>query len=126
MARKSTTSNRQRGLPNQSLDPLLSGPILRPAPVLLPLPPIPAVVAEVGDRRLWQPDRSTRPPHAARPGASRVVAGRTFNATRFADPRFVSICAKRKIRREVLFARGKTKKGARARRRRNFWSAVSC
>lgn len=46
---------------------------------------------------------------------------------RFADPRRTLICVRRKQRKEVLFAKRKTGKGARARhRRRNYFSEVSC
>lgn len=126
MARSKTSKRSgQRDFPNQSLDRLLTAP-LRPPPVLLPVPVMPAAVVEVGDRRLWQPDRSTRPPHAVRPGASRVVAGARPEALRFADPQLVAICVRRQVRREVLFALRKTRKGSGARRRKNFWSAISC
>lgn len=46
---------------------------------------------------------------------------------KFNVPREVALCVRRKQRREVLFAKRRTGKGARAvRRRRNFWSNVRC
>lgn len=127
MARRSKNTTSQRDFSTQSLDTLLTFR-LRPPPVLLPValsPPV-SQVLEAGDRRLFQPDRSTRPPHTVKAGASRVVAGRSLSATRFADPAFVAICRRRTIRREVLFAIKKTRAGARAPKRKNFWSDVSC
>jgi len=128
MARKRSTRQRDFSTPNQSLDVLLTFK-LRPPPRLLPLPfPVPqAVFASVGsDRRLYRPDRSTRPPATNKPGASRVQVGRRLSSLKFADPRFVSICVRRQQRKEVLFARKLTRKGAGAKKRKNFWSDISC
>ncbi|UDN67494.1 hypothetical protein [robinz microvirus RP_32] len=124
------SKNRQRDLSTQqfrSLDSLLSFK-LRPPPVLLPVPSFTQKqVLDSGDRRLFQPDRSTRPPHTPRPGSSRVVAtAQKLSALRFADPRFVAVCVRRKIRKEVLFALRKTRKGGGARKHKNFWSDISC
>lgn len=44
----------------------------------------------------------------------------------FALPERVMRCVQRKERREVLFAKRKTGKGARSPKRRNYWSAISC
>ena len=45
----------------------------------------------------------------------------------FGVPRKVELCVRRKQRREVMFAMRRTGKGSRAvRRRRNYWSGVSC
>lgn len=91
--------------------------------------PSPQYVAGLEDRRLYKPDRGLAPPAALNRNASRIVAPKYSPpfAVRFADPRLVSICAKRKIRREVLFALGKGgKRGRLNKPRRNFWSRVSC
>lgn len=128
MARRSnSTTLSQRDFQTQSLTRLLTLPIIRPMPPVLVHPPTRSEVLEVGDRRLFTPDRSTRPPRAARPGAARVIAA-TYpgSAVRFKDPRAVTICVRRKIRREVIFALGKRGKGARSPRKRNFWSEVRC
>jgi len=129
---RSNNNSRQRDFSNpnnQSLDSLLTFK-LRPAPVLIPVPspPTRSAVLSVGDRRQWQPDRSTRPPHSLRPGASRVMADayKRLHTLKFADPRFVGICVRRKIRREVLHALKRTKKGSGGAKRRNFWSDISC
>lgn len=65
-------------------------------------------------------------------GRSRPVS-RRYQATLFqADfpvfdrPLHVSVCIRRKQRREVLFAKKRTRSGRGGRRRRNKWSDVSC
>jgi len=111
----------------QSLESLLTFK-LRPPPNLLPLPSFTTQqVLDSGDRRTFEPGRSTRPPHTPRPGSSRVVAStRSLNSLKFADPRFVGICVRRHIRKQVLFALKKTRKGSSGGRKRNFWSEISC
>ena len=44
----------------------------------------------------------------------------------FSQPKQVAVCIRRKARREVLFAKNRTGKGARSRRTRNQWSDVKC
>lgn len=48
------------------------------------------------------------------------------NYFKFAVPEKVTVCVRRKQRREVLFAKRKTGKGAKARRRRNYYTAIHC
>lgn len=115
---------------NQSLAQLLT-PIYRPPIRLLPISSTltTADVLASGDRRLFQPDETTRPPHTARPGASRVQARPypyTMNTLGFQEPKMVAICVRRKQRREVIFAKRKHKKGSGGAKHRNFWSAISC
>lgn len=125
MAKKSNPNTSSAMSSTPSLDTLLLYK-LRPPPVLLPVPSFSySVVRQAGDRRFWQPDRTTRPPHAVKPGASRVVA-KNLNALRFADPRAVALCARRKIRKQVMFALRRTKKGSSGRKHRNFWSSITC
>lgn len=126
MAKKQTIQ-RDFSTPTQSLASLLAYQ-LRPAPVLLPVPTTITQydVLAAGDRRLFRPDESTRPPSTPKPGSSRVVVGKTLNAVRFTEPKMVSICVRRKIRKEVIFALGKRKKGSSSGKRKNFWSSVSC
>lgn len=125
----------------------------RPLPaVTVPRPTVPLrapqnFVARLEDRRLFHPDllptRGARPPasvfRAARVlversrtprrslGAFRPARGFQPGRLSFAEPDLVSLCAKRKIRKQVLHAKGKTGAGVRKRRpRRNFWSSISC
>lgn len=125
MARK-TNSQRDFTTPNQSLAQLLSFKI-RPAPLLLPVF-TPSAVLDSGDRRVFQPDRSIAPPHTPVRSSSRVVAplGGRLSTLRFQDPKLVAICVRRKQRKEVLFAKRKTRKGAGSRKHRNFWSDIKC
>lgn len=126
---KSSNISRSARSPNPTLDSLLSTFKPRPAPRLLPVPyhPQPVdVMPFAADRRRYDPTRSVSGPAAVTRGASRVVAGRKFNSLRFADPHLVGICARRQVRREVMFALRKTRKGSGASKRRNFWSAISC
>lgn len=44
----------------------------------------------------------------------------------FAVPEKVARCVRRKTRREVMFATRQTGKGARSRRKRDYWSNVRC
>lgn len=44
----------------------------------------------------------------------------------FDAPKEVAICVRRKARREVLFAKRRTRKGAGSRRYRNEWSNINC
>lgn len=126
--RDSSSSNGQRDLSTpRSLDALLAFKP-RPAPVLLHVP-----ASEIGDlrpiedRRTFTPDRHLTPPRSTRPGASRVVADpKSATTLKFADPAYVSLCERRSRRRQVLFAKRKTKKGSGSVKRRNFWSSISC
>lgn len=130
MARRKS-SKRQRDVTTPSLGPIHSNPLrlLPLSPIVVPLPPVSRdlVLAHGVDRRLFRPDRSTAPPAAVRRSAARVVAkGPHAYSLTFSDSRLVGLCVRRKVRREVLFALRKTRKGAGAKRRRNFWSNISC
>lgn len=88
-------------------------------------------VEPLSDRRAFVPDRSVSPVPASRRDAARVVAPATGPMRRLAfnHPRDVSICRRRKQRKEVLFAEkiaGQGGVGRGKKRRTNFWSTVSC
>lgn len=87
------------------------------------------------DLRHWLPDPAAAVFQANRPSTRlfdqpnvNKSGRRSSSATklRFAVPKDVGVCVRRKSRREVLFALRKTGKGARSRRRRNEWSGVTC
>lgn len=106
------------------------------------------------DRRLYRPDESTRPPTHRTPLASRVILQvikirkrkRQFHARLpwrkynpeyqakkqirlrlgFNIPRRLETCARRAIRKEVIFATKKAGKSGQKKPIRNFWSAISC
>lgn len=107
-----------------------------PAPLLQPLAPKPLKLLE--DRRAFHPTkhvepktvsarprqvlRAERSPSISRPHAAPYLSPRIG----LAKPDQVAMCIRRKTRREVIFAKGKTRKGAGARRTRNQWSDLSC
>jgi len=79
------------------------------------------------DRRLFRPDRSTAPPGSQRRSAVRLKPTTTPWGLRFSQPNLVSLCIRRKIRKQVLFALKRNKKGSGTKKRhRNFWSSISC
>lgn len=96
-------------------------------PVRLPvLAELEYALPSFGNRRRWHPER-LHPAGAMRRAADRLVAGRR-HTIRFAVPDLTAICLRRKIRREVLFARRSVPLagvGTHS-RRRNFWSSISC
>lgn len=77
------------------------------------------------DRRLYKPDRSIRPPGPVKRIHAKLEA-KNYGKVKFAVPKRIALCARREIRREVLFAKRKTGKGSKGRKHRNFWSGVSC
>lgn len=95
------------------------------------------VVRNLEDRRFYHPLRRLRPVGAVSPDARRLVAsppsaGVSFHSPSatvgFNRPKDVSICVRRKVRREALFGLGRTGRGVRVskRRRRSEWSNVHC
>jgi len=79
----------------------------------------------VDDRRRFHPLGDLRPPGALRKSARKLVGFKDFRL-RFAVPELVVPCIKRKIRREVIFAKKLRKKGSGGSRRRNIWSEIKC
>lgn len=104
----------------------------------------------VSDRRLYHPMQEVAPVYSPRRSQRRIVeapknvvvqrkraqsrrakvsfgqrqVGSKFT---FAVPRAVELCVRRAKRRQVLFAMRRTGKGSRKlRRRRNYWSGVTC
>lgn len=76
-----------------------------------------------GDRRRYKPGSHYQPAHALFDGARRLMQG---NLTpRFKLPNYVSVCLRRKIRREVFLAKHKGQ-GSSRKRNRNAWSGIKC
>lgn len=106
-------------------------PVRRSSSVVASLSPLrlrPLSLLPLADGRLFYPDIKLHRPFAAAPrAAARLVIGDRFNSVRFASPRGVIVCVRRKLRREVLFALGVGgQSGAKARPRFTAASAVSC
>lgn len=105
------------------------------------------------DRRLYRPDKSTRPPTHRSPLAARVTLQvikvrqrrrqfhakldkytnpfhkpKTYLRTRlgFSLPRRIEACIRRSVRKEVIHAKRHAGKGGQKKPIRNFWSAISC
>lgn len=84
------------------------------------------------DGRSFHPLGPFRPLHASPRSAARVVVRRPTRAFHrpevlgFAVPSRVRICVQRQERREVLFAKRLTRRGAGSAKRRNYWSSISC
>lgn len=77
---------------------------------------------------------AVRPGRSQRPSTVRQIRPNTRSRPRmrgkprfkYQHPKGVAVCVRRHQRKEVLFALKRTGKGARARRRRNYQSEVSC
>lgn len=98
------------------------------------------------DTRTWHPDPITRPiaeprsasrlklPKDSAVSSHRSVQDRSRNSrtgtlpatVAFSQPKQVTVCIRRKTRREVLFAKKRTGKGSSAPRTRSQWSDVKC
>lgn len=103
---------------------LLRTILSKPTPIIIrPDPPRQMALAQL-DRRAWKPDITVRAPGAIQRKHARLTDQR--NKIAFAVPNKVAICVRRKTRREVLFAKRKTRKGSGANKTRNFWSDVKC
>lgn len=92
------------------------------------------LVRSLEDRRRFDPRGAHKPPSSLTRAARKLVVdpgGDRYkwvtHGLKFAVPREVSICVRRKERKEVLHALKKTGKGgSRAPRKRNNWSSVKC
>ena len=128
-------SRNRNSTPRSYRDPVPSHSLVSPLDVLRSLDALQRaqrVVAALEDRRRFHPLGPYRPAQASVRSARRLVVSQpTHTRTklpsgiRFADPHKVSLCVKRKTRREVIMAKGRGG-GAHRRPRRNQWSEVKC
>lgn len=130
MARSRSRSGRRalfNRSPNRSsvagrLRQQMRNPLVRVSPFYT----APARTAFLADRRVYSPE-TVRVARKVNLRPARVIQPlRGRDIPRFVDASRVLICVRRKTRREVLFAKRKTRKGASSTRRRNQWSEVSC
>lgn len=78
------------------------------------------------DGREYHPEKGrAQSPGAFVRSAAKLLAGRG-HVVGFSRPNIISICIRRKARREVLHALRRTKSGRGGGRRRNRWSMVKC
>lgn len=145
MAKGSKSNRGQRG--HYSTPSYYRSRDLIPDPVSVLLSPFnsPYVVqsplSAVEDHRLFHPDRVVIPDRSnvyrsgvtggpARRSNSRAATFAQVDngpgVQAFANPKSVNVCVRRHQRREVIFALGKSGRGARAPRRRNQFSNVRC
>lgn len=88
----------------------------------------------VEDRRRYHPDGARRPAIGFNKWAPRVIVpkwaalgGAAVTAKlAFSSPDQVALCVRRKIRREVMFAKGKGGRRGQRRPRRSWYSRISC
>lgn len=137
MARRRRSNTARRVVSTPYSNRRLSGPVRR-----LSLPKL-SSLREIEDRREYHPERENRPARGfVYPRHRLVVPVVAQQPSRFPDtftptvpvgvafkaPRQVAICVRRKQRREVLHAIGKTGRGSRFHRapRRNIYSEVHC
>jgi len=107
--------------------------VSQPSPSLFPTY-YDTYIRSLEDRRTFYPDPLFRPAASFPRHASRVVAsssegGNAFypsSRIAFAAPAGVSVCVRRKQRKEVLHALGKAGGRVSRRRRRNWTSEVDC
>lgn len=118
---------------------IVQGPEVRRTPPAFSLAQLGALraardlVKSLEDRRQFHPLGDFRPVSSVRRASRRFVIPKASSPFKlstgiaFAVPREVSVCVRRRERREVLHALKKVGAGSRARyRRRNYWSSVSC
>lgn len=133
MARGRGKSSRgQRDAIDPSLDALLAPPIenypIEPLGELNPSEPF--SLTEIEDRRLYNPEGVLRSAldRGGQPSPARRIPQHDtrWSSVGFNNPKDVLICARRKERREVLFATRRHRRGRGGSRRRNWWSNVRC
>lgn len=146
MARRSR--HRDRDDYQDLLDDLSSTPVSRQTPTPAVVHRAPRISSGLSDLRRWDPAPEVARDSVGRPARivhapkrqSRLAAGvkplrpkSTTSATwlprasfRFETGATIPICAKRKIRRQVLHALKKTRSGKGSPKKRNRWSSISC
>lgn len=119
------------------LSDIFDDPITRSLPPLFTNQPslVRSSLPEIEDLRTFHPDRVTP---ARSPRRRARIVTRPARASKqpakwsrpdfpyFAAPQHVPICVRRQERRQVLFAKRRTGKGARTPKRFNFYSKVRC
>lgn len=104
---------------------IITTPIVTAAPNLNPY----AVIEPWGiesDQRYYNPTKRSAKPSALINAATRLAASKT-HAIGFAQPSRVALCVRRNVRKEVLFARNLTRRGAGSKhRRKTSWSQIKC
>ena len=141
MARKRRNQNHsgERDTSEIASEPLQK--LLRPSPIIKntpiaafsPTKILTNTLRDIEDRRTFHPEGQKRPARSLNRSQHRLVlpdkktSPSLPHRVQFDAPKKVLICIRRKQRKEVLFAKRKTGKGARARRhRRSYFSEITC
>lgn len=105
-------------------------------PIIVKRPVVQTTLQQVEDRRRWHPLRKLAPAGTlSRRDQRRLVEKSRPNPFNdpfpsfrigFEVPKKVAVCVRRKTRREVIHALGKTGSGAKARRRKSEFTNVRC
>lgn len=150
MGRRRNSNRHSQGSLSDSIDEFENETLasVKPSPRVVHTTPSSSNLSLYEDRRRWAPrdiprEATGRPartiqkvatPKVIRgPGGTLLKSRRVYNPTAklrehpgFARAHNVIICLKRQVRKQVLFAKNKTKKGAGSPKRRNQWSDVRC
>lgn len=137
MAKRSSRNRTGRGVSNSQSRRYNPSSIYSPRLVVVPrFAPLLSPQSIFGDRRLYQPDRAQRPVFSFRGDRSaRVVAkqnprfkqpSQTKAVLAFAEPDALPLCVRRKVRKQVLHAKGVAGRKGLKRPRFNEWSKVQC
>lgn len=142
MARSRNRSERDANvIASPEFDRLLR-PNISPVVTIQPAPTVSVLdfvrLPEVEDLRTWSPEPVRTPltvqgvassyVRSEPPRGGAALSGRLFSARPqvVVDSSRVVMCVRRKQRREVLFAKKRTRAGAGARRKRNIFSDIGC
>lgn len=113
--------------PSRQLTRTIQSPSLFKTPLVTADFATPADVLGALDRRLYVPPGTVSAGALPRRAAQLKPSFAHLYQTQFSEPKQVAVCVRRKQRREVIFAKNKAGKGARARyRKRNLWSGTKC
>lgn len=122
--RSNSSSSRRSALSKTHHSPSATRLVLRPSAQLWS--PSPTYINPIEDRRVFSPVPRPGPSPKTTRGTSAHLYAPTAKTIGFQAPNHVMQCVRRKSRRQVLFAKKRTRQGARANRRHNFWSKISC
>lgn len=134
MAKAKRSKNPGRDLSNSITSRSRLSRVTRFEPVGVIPSTLPSTPQALLDGRMWHPYRYIAPAPQFNVNANKLVHKDTFGdklrgvpkAVQFNQPEAVSVCVRRKQRREVLHALGRTGRHGRKHIKRNTWSDVSC
>lgn len=90
---------------------------------------------QIQDDRSWHPKPQIKPAGALKRSATRLVVPKPTKASprsalphqvAFSAPKHVLVCIRRRMRKQVLFAKRLNRKGSGSRKHRTAWSEIKC